>query len=92
MSEDEKLKLKQEQLDFQRKNLDLFEHLTKGQASIKDMLTEILHHHGKQAIIVLVIVFLSGIVIGTQYRSWLPYMDEVISTVKSTNAVGNTIR
>lgn len=92
MTEEEKNEIKKEQLDFQKKNIDLFQDLVKGQADIKSSLVEILHHHGKQALIVLVIVFLSGIAVGTQYKSWLPYMDEVITTVKSTNSVRSAVQ
>ena len=47
------------------------------------------HHiklrQGKYNFIVLTIVLLSGIGIGTQYQSWLPYIDSLITLAKTAN-------
>lgn len=85
--QDEILKLEREQLKFQKDNLNLFQDIIKGQATLKELSLEILHHHSKQAFIVLVIVFLSGVIIGTGYKSWLPYLDSLVSIGKNANQI-----
>lgn len=85
--QEEILKLEREQLKFQKDNLSLFQDLVKGQAAIKVSLADILHHHGKQAMIVLLITFLGGIIIGTQYMSWLPFIGDIMNTAKGVNGV-----
>lgn len=41
--------------------------------------------------IVLVIVFTAGILIGTQYKLWLPYMADVVKTIRNTQTISKTI-
>ena len=90
--QEEILKLEREQLKFQKDNLNLFQGIIEGQATIKELVMEILHKFSKTLFIVILISFLGGIVIGTQYKSWLPYLDSLVSIGKNANQITKAIQ
>lgn len=90
---DEKLlNLEKEQLAYQKANLSLFRELTEGQALIKRMAGDILLHQTKHALMMYLMVFLAGIVIGTQYKSWTPYISDIIETAREAKHVNGVLK
>jgi hypothetical protein len=45
---------------------------------------DIKESQAKNNMIIYGIIFLSGIIIGTQYKIWVPYANDIYSTVKHT--------
>ena len=81
--------LKKEIANNQYQNIKTFSNLNNNLISIGNDVKEIKHTQGKYTLILFISFFLVGVMLGTQYKIWLPYASDGYTIVKTvlTNKV-----
>jgi len=78
------LNIDEELIAHKRDTIKLFHTITDYSASMSKNIHDIKEAQAKNNMIIYGIIFLSGIIIGTQYKVWVPYANDIYSTVKHT--------
>jgi hypothetical protein len=73
-------------LDSEHKYLKLSNMLNDNMIDIRNNVLEVKHKQDKFTYILFGIVFLAGIMIGTQYKSWIPYLKDGYKVVKTISS------
>lgn len=74
-------------MDDGHKYIKLSNMINDNMIDIKNNVLEVKHKQDKFTYILFGIVFVAGIMIGTQYKVWMPYINGLVSVVKTVNNV-----
>ena len=73
--------------DDTHKYLKLSNMINDNMIDIKNNVLEVKHKQDKFTYILFGIIFVAGIMIGSQYKTWMPYVNNLVSVVKTVNNV-----
>ena len=79
--------LQKEQLKHQKENLSLFSELAKGQNTLIALGHEIVGKQAKHTLFLSLAFFVAGVLVGMQYKVWIPYAYDVYSIVKGAKEI-----
>ena len=65
----------------------MFHEILTSNASIKNDTRDIKQVQGKHNLIIIGLVFVAGMLIGAEYRIWLPYATTIVTTIKNAKAI-----
>ena len=87
--ENTNLDIEKEVLRYQHQNIKTFSNINEALISVGNDIKEVKHKQEKITFTLFGVVFLAGLILGTQYKVWLPFVKdgyEVAKTViKSKN-------
>ena len=78
-------KVEKQNLDYKHLNQLMLHEVLTALANVKNDTHTIKQGQSKFSLIVLAVVFIAGLLIGSQYAIWLPYISDIVNTVQNAS-------
>jgi len=79
--------IERQQLSYMGLHSRQFHEILTSNASIKNDTHDIKQGQGKHSMVIMAIVFLSGLAIGTQYKVWTPFVNGMYQAFKTAKEI-----